>query len=231
MWRDGQNLFQAMHLHHSENMILKSTGSYWPNDWTKFLVIFLLQLDYRFSTFSKLRKFWIIFRKEVEEAYFELRGTEIPNFVESLKKQCECLIREELIKSIHQFGINIRYIGFVRSLINEQMILKAHLLAEMIIRVTKNYIRSLILVLNFVQKNNLVWKCDSKALHLVSFFLWNRSRLRNAKSEESIRRIIVHHFNLLLGNSHASSFFWHFFIKVFESDLQMNKATFEHMVY
>jgi hypothetical protein len=116
----------------------------------------------------------------VEEAYFELRGTEIPNFVANLKKQCECMIREELIKCIHQFGINIRYIGFVRSLIHEQLILKAHLLSEMIIRVTKNYIRS---------------------------------RLRYATSEESVRQIIVHHFNLLLGNSHASSFFWHFFIK------------------
>jgi hypothetical protein len=87
----------------------------------------------------------------VEEAYFDLRGTEIPIFVENLKKQSECLIREELIKSIHQFGINIRYIGFLRSHIHEQIIVKAHLLAEMIIRVTKNYIRHSFPLLHFIQ--------------------------------------------------------------------------------
>jgi hypothetical protein len=41
-----------------------------------------------------------------------------------------------------------------------------------------------------------------------------RARLRKANAaHESVEDIIVTHFNLLLGDSNASTFFWHTFIK------------------
>jgi len=120
-------------------------------------------------------------RVEVEDAYYQQIGTEIPAFVESLQDSSECFIRGELIRSIHEFGINMRYIGLVRSLIKNETIIKSHLLSEMITRVTKNYVRS---------------------------------RLRAAStSNQSAVHIVLHHFNLLLGSSQASTFFWHFVIK------------------
>jgi hypothetical protein len=125
-----------------------------------------------------------IHNPEVENVFYELIGRGIKSFVESLDSKLAVPSRRDLIAQLQGAGINIRLLGLVRSNLPQHMTdYRSMILAEMVSRATKNYLRA---------------------------------RLRSAtkSSKESVENIIVTHFNILLGESSASSFFWRSFVKM-----------------
>lgn len=119
----------------------------------------------------------------MEDAFYSLLGKVTKNFVASFNTDNNTT-REQLVKKLHDTGINLRLMGFVRSHFSkERKNIRTFLLVEMITRVTKNYLRT-------------------------------RMRNHRPNSGVPVEAIVVEHFNLLLGESPASTFFWHTSIKV-----------------
>ena len=115
--------------------------------------------------------------EEVENCFYDILSRTIPEFLNTSRLFPHAA---GALKAIQDAGINTRMIGFLRSSIQDSqpsaVALRAWLLNEMIVRVTKNYLRS---------------------------------KLRKATLKlKPIEPIIVKRFNLLLGASTVSSFFW-----------------------
>lgn len=115
--------------------------------------------------------------EEVENCFYDILSRTIPEFLNTSRLFPHAA---GALKAIQEAGINTRMIGFLRSGIHDTMpnaiALRAWLLNEMIVRVTKNYLRS---------------------------------KLRKATLKlKPIEPIIIKRFNLLLGASTISSFFW-----------------------
>jgi hypothetical protein len=113
--------------------------------------------------------------EEVNAAFYYLLGTRIPQFVINIIKEKRPFSQGDLVDRLHQFGINLRLMGFVRSIFDCPLSLlfpeptaeatkmiqndsplnawaqrdvafncRTALLVEMISRVTKSYLRSLL---------------------------------------------------------------------------------------
>jgi hypothetical protein len=78
---------------------------------------------------------------EVTEATNFLRHTVLTQFSEDLKSnKIYVTSRKELVREMHSHGINIRYLGLLRSLIHKVPRLQAITMLEMILRCIKNYV-------------------------------------------------------------------------------------------
>lgn len=118
-----------------------------------------------------------VHNEEVENCFYEILSKTIPDFLNTGRLFPHAA---GALKAIQDAGINTRMIGFLRSNILDSQpnatALRTWLLNEMIVRVTKNYLRS---------------------------------KLRRATSKlKPIEPIIIKRFNLLLGVSPVSTFFW-----------------------
>jgi len=115
--------------------------------------------------------------EEVDSCFYNILSSTIPKF---LKTDQLFPHAAGALKAIQKAGINTRMIGFLRSNIADNFPnatrLRVWILNEMIVRVTKNYLRA---------------------------------KLRRATSKlKPIEPIIIKRFNLLLGDSVSSTFFW-----------------------
>lgn len=115
--------------------------------------------------------------EEVENCFYDILAKTIPEFLNTARLFPHAA---GALKAIQLAGINTRMIGFLRSSVQDSTLnaaqLRAWLLNEMIVRVTKNYLRS---------------------------------KLRRATLKlKPIEPIIIKRFNLLLGASTSTSFFW-----------------------
>jgi hypothetical protein len=79
--------------------------------------------------------------REVSEATKYLRETEIPKFVSQLKLQSSSIhCQSDLVKIMHQTGINLRYLGIIYDQLEENNSIRQFCLVEMISRTLKDLV-------------------------------------------------------------------------------------------
>jgi hypothetical protein len=80
--------------------------------------------------------------REITDIYFQFISQKIPKFAEFLKSSglLYSFSRQVLIQQMHQWGINVRYLGLLRSHLSGTDLSK-RILIEMIARVSKNFLR------------------------------------------------------------------------------------------
>src|ERR1700733_9194086 len=85
---------------------------------------------------------------------------------------------------MHEYGINVRYLGYLRANVTQNSSIQRLILVTMISRVVKNYLRA-------------------------------KMRQITATGDDVFKKVIVDYFNLILGTSSTSTFYWTSEVKLF----------------
>jgi len=144
-----------------------------------------------FSGFGRTDPQYKIHEAEVLEATQTLFTTVIPNFVKRLSEPRDSLdslpINDSLIRELHKDGINVRHLGYVRSLFDESLCSQRQLfLTEMIARIIKNKIRK-------------KWR--------------NLTKKHSYVTIEHCKAVAVNVFNVLFGSGNKTDIFWSMTLK------------------
>jgi hypothetical protein len=120
----------------------------------------------------------------IREVTKKLINEEIPAFCnELLRGELQVTNSSSLVNSMHQRGINLKFLGLVRSYVKENSDLDALVLSEMVARTTKGFLRSTL------------------------------RKVKPAELDNACKVAVVSYFNLVLGENYAAKYYWTTLVK------------------
>jgi alpha-tubulin suppressor-like RCC1 family protein/tetratricopeptide (TPR) repeat protein len=97
-----------------------------------------------------------VHNREVQEATSYLTQVVIPKFAQMLNKnELYIITTSQLTAEMHKHGINLRYLGLLRSMVHDNPYVKSVIFTAMVINCLKNYVR---------RKMRLVDDCDNETV-------------------------------------------------------------------